>query len=265
MNRQHNHPHRWFLYQGQHFIIQNNETAELPGLDNIESLQEAFIRTHHLGEHHLFDCYCAELPADYVLPTTLKAVGLRDAFNLTHVDWFRPLIRGFSIINWDRNHQFCGQCGKKTEKKPHLFERDCPACGQVYYPRISPSIIVLIRNGNQLLMARSPHFRPGMYGLIAGFIEVGENIEEAVHREVAEEIGIKIKNLRYFNSQPWPFPDSLMIGFMADYDSGDIVIDGNEIIEANWYPYDQLPSHPSRISIAGKLVDAFVNEFTTST
>jgi NAD+ diphosphatase len=119
----------------------------------------------------------------------------------------------------------------------------------------------LIHRDDQILMARSPHFPPGVYGLIAGFVEAGESVEEAVHREVKEEVGLAIKNLRYFGSQAWPFPDSLMIGFFAEYESGDLLIDHSEIEEAGWYHYDQLPGHPSvTISIAYKLIKAFIAE-----
>lgn len=135
-------------------------------------------------------------------------------------------------------------------------------CHLSFFPRISPSIIVLIKKADHLLMARSPHFLPGVYGLIAGFIDAGESIEEAVHREVKEEVGLKIKNLSYFGSQQWPFPDSLMIAFTADYCSGDITINPDEIEEAGWYKYNNLPGRPqTSVSIASKLIDNFINSY----
>jgi NAD+ diphosphatase len=175
--------------------------------------------------------------------------------------WYGTIIRAFSIINWDKNHQFCGRCAHPTKQENERFERVCTHCGLIHYPRISPSIIVLIRRDDHLLMARSPHFSPGIFGLIAGFVEPGENLEQAVKREVKEEVNLEIKNLSYFMSQAWPFPDSLMVGFFADYVSGDIRIDPLEIETAGWYRYDQLPELPSiRISISRQLIDHFVKE-----
>lgn len=182
---------------------------------------------------------------------------IRDALNVIDKDYMSLLVKGLSVIKWDKNHRFCGACAKETTLTDHL-ERCCLDCQINYYPRISPAVIVLIYRGDQILMARSPHFPPGVYGLIAGFVEAGETIEATVHREVFEEIGIKIKNLAYYGSQPWPFPDSLMLGFVAEYESGEIVIDPNEIEHAGWYQYDQLPGLPSTsISIAYEMINKF--------
>ena len=126
------------------------------------------------------------------------------------------------------------------------------------YPRISPAIIVLVMKGDEILLARSSHFRPDMYSTIAGFVEPGETLEHAVSREVMEEVGLKIKNIRYFASQPWPFPNSLMIGFLADYAEEEICVDGKEITDASWFKRDELPSIPPKTSIAGHLINWFV-------
>ena len=134
----------------------------------------------------------------------------------------------------------------------------CPSCGLLTYPRISPAVMVLIRRGDELLLARSPHFRSGMYSALAGFVEAGETVEHAAVREVREEVGIEIANLRYFRSQPWPFPDSLMLAFFADYAGGEITPDPAEIAEAGWFPIDALPTLPDPVSIARRLIDAAV-------
>ena len=154
--------------------------------------------------------------------------------------------------------RFCGRCGHATE--PVLSERawKCPGCGLGVYPRISPGIIVLIIRGEEILLARSPRFPAGMHSVIAGFTEPGETLEHAVCREVREEIGITIKNIRYFASEPWPFPDSLMIAFVADYATGEITIDNNEIVSAGWFSRDNLPGLPARMSIARALIDWWV-------
>jgi len=154
--------------------------------------------------------------------------------------------------------RFCGRCGHATEQV--LTERAwrCPACGLVVYPRISPAIIVLIMRGEEILLARSPRFPPGMHSVIAGFADPGETLEHAVCREVREEVGITVKNLRYFASEPWPFPDSLMIAFTAEYDKGEIAIDNNEIISAGWYGRSNLPGLPAPLSISWALIDHWV-------
>lgn len=249
----------WFVFQSDQLLL--NHRAE-PLAAEAALIQPAqLLRQHHLGSSHGITYYCAELAPNAALPDHIVKVPLRKAFESMEKDWYKPLVKAYSIINWDKNHQFCGRCGASTSHQTGTFERHCKICGLILYPRISPSIIVLIRKENTLLMARSPHFKPGVYGLIAGFVEVGESIEDAVHREVHEEVGLQIKNLRYFGSQPWPFPDSLMIGFVADYASGDMVIDHHEIEDAGWYRFDALPQGPiSTISIARQLIDAFIAE-----
>ena len=135
----------------------------------------------------------------------------------------------------------------------------CPSCGQNHYPRIAPAIIVAIRKDDKLLMAKHSYHDTIKFALIAGFVEPGESIEEAVHREVLEEVGVKIKNLKYMKSQSWPFPNSLMLGFTAEYDSGDIKVDGDEIVKAKWFKKDEIIRYPSDISISDWLVQNFID------
>jgi NAD+ diphosphatase len=138
--------------------------------------------------------------------------------------------------------------------------KECPKCGLLHFPRLAPAIIVLVERGNELLLARSRHFMPGMYSVLAGFVEPGESLEEAVVREVREEVGISVKDIKYFGSQPWPFPHSLMVGFTATYGCGEITIDDTEIEDAGWFTADKLPRIPGKISIARKLIDWFVEK-----
>jgi len=140
--------------------------------------------------------------------------------------------------------------------KQNEFAMVCPACSLLAYPRISPAVMVLVRRGDELLLGRSPHFRPGMFSALAGFVEAGETIEHCAAREVREEVGVEIANLRYFRSQPWPFPDSLMIAFFADYVGGEITPDPSEIEAAGWFPLSALPPLPDYPSIARHLIDA---------
>jgi NAD+ diphosphatase len=165
--------------------------------------------------------------------------------------------RAYQIAEWARTHRYCGACGAATERVAGERCAKCPACGMVAYPRISPAMMVLVRNGDAILLARNAASPTKRFSALAGFLEAGESIEEAVHREVFEEVGLKIHNLRYFGSQSWPFPHSLMIAFTADYLSGEIRVDQNEIAEAHWFgPADDLPEYAPEISIAGALINA---------
>jgi len=252
-------PEYWFIFQNDLLLLQPTNDHKLPTNLSLSPLQPHLRRQHKLGLFNQINCYCAEITPEIALPNEIKPTPLRKAFELLGTSWYVAAAKASAVINWDKNHQFCGRCGNVTLHKSGTFERVCNACGLSLYPRISPSMIVLIQKDDNILMSRSPRFPPGAYGLIAGFVEVGESIEDAVHREVKEEVGIEIKNLRYFGSQSWPFPDSLMIGFFADYASGELTIDHHEIEAADWYRYDHLPGRPSsNISIAQKLIDHFV-------
>jgi NAD+ diphosphatase len=165
--------------------------------------------------------------------------------------------RAFQLQNWARTHRYCGVCGTATERIRGERGIKCPSCGFSAYPRISPAMMVLITRGEEILLARNVTFPPNRYSALAGFLEVGESIEEAVHREVFEEVGLTVHNLKYVASQAWPFPHSLMIAFTAEYLSGEIVTQPEEIADAKWYgPEDQLPDLPPRLSIAKVLLDS---------
>ncbi|WP_137939624.1 NAD(+) diphosphatase [Chitinivorax sp. B] len=197
------------------------------------------------------------------LPAPLETISLRAAL----LNWSPAMIeavsRAFQLLEWDRTHRFCGQCGTTTQPKAHEHAKQCPSCGYVVYPRLSPAIMVLVKKGRQLLLARSPGFTPGAYSALAGFVEPGESLEAAVHREVMEEVGITVTNLRYFGSQSWPFPHSLMIAFVADYAGGELSPDGVEIEDAGFYEPDALPGLPYKLSIARHLIESVVAECST--
>ena len=163
------------------------------------------------------------------------------------------------VNDWYISHRFCGRCGTPTQIDEKDMMLKCPNCGQNHYPRIAPAIIVAIRKGDELLMAKHSYHDNIRYALIAGFVEPGEGIEEAVHREVLEEVGIKIKNLQYQRSQSWPFPNSLMLGFTAEYESGDIKVDGDEIVKALWFKKDEIIRYESDISISDWLIQDFID------
>lgn len=166
--------------------------------------------------------------------------------------------RAVQLVAWDRTHRFCGRCGTATEPAPGERARRCPDCGLLAFPRLAPAVITLIERGDEALLARGRAFPVPMYSCIAGFVEPGETMEEAVHREVREEVGVELADVRYIASQPWPFPHSLMIGFEATWASGDIAVDGDEILDAQWFRADDLPMIPPGMSIARTLIDRWV-------
>jgi len=164
--------------------------------------------------------------------------------------------RAIQLVEWARNHRYCGRCATPTEDCPGERARRCPSCGLLAFPRLAPAIITLVeRDDGRALLARNALWPNTMYSCLAGFVEPGENVEAAVVREVQEEVGIEITDLRYFGSQPWPFPHSLMLGFQARHDCGDICCDGQEIADARWFAPDELPDLPGPISIARRLID----------
>ncbi len=208
-----------------------------------------------IGQWQGLPCYAADVDA---LPQNLcgELMPLRPLFAIAGPQAFALAGRATSLMNWRKNHRYCGHCASPTAAKSGEFAMQCPACGLLAYPRISPAVMVLIARGNELLLARSPHFKPGVFSALAGFVEAGETLEQCAVREVREEVGIEIANLRYFQSQPWPFPDSLMLAFFADYAGGTITPDPSEIEAAGWFARDALPPLPDPVSIARRLIDA---------
>jgi len=166
--------------------------------------------------------------------------------------------RGVQLVEWARTSRFCGRCGTATELATRERAAWCPHCGLNAYPRLAPAIIVTVERGDTILLGQGRGFQ-GMYSALAGFAEPGETLEETVRREVREEVGVEVGVIRYFDSQPWPFPHSLMIGFFATWVSGEIQIDGEEIVDAGWFKADSLPEIPPPLSIARRLIDDWVS------
>ena len=206
---------------------------------------------HYLGTLDALDCWALAFDA---APAGFRAVPLRAAMMK-----FGPLLmalagRAAQVLEWDRAHRFCGVCGTPTELHASERSRVCPACKQVAYPRISPAMMALVWRGRELLLARAPHFPPGMHSALAGFVEAGETLEECVAREVTEEVGVQVERVRYFGSQSWPFPHSLMVAYTAQWAGGEIVAQEAEIESAGWFDIDALPPIPPRFSITGHLI-----------
>ena len=183
---------------------------------------------------------------------------LRDVYEMSP-DMYHIAGKAVLVNDWYLAHRFCGRCGTQTQLDEKDMMLKCPSCGQVHYPRIAPAIIVAIRKDDELLMAKHSYHDNIRYALIAGFVEPGESIEEAVHREVLEEVGIKIKNLQYQRSQSWPFPNSLMLAFTAEYESGNIKVDGDEILKAKWFKKEEIIRYGSDISISDWLIQNFID------
>jgi NAD+ diphosphatase len=208
-----------------------------------------------VGELHGLACYAADVAQLPEIPSG-EATSLRAIFQLAGPEIFALAGRATQLLDWQKQHRFCGQCGTATQHKAGEHAMHCPDCGLLVYPRISPAVMVLVRHGEKLLLARGPQFKPGVYSALAGFVEPGETLEECAVREVREEVGIEIANLRYFSSQPWPFPNSLMVAFFADYAGGTIMPQPGEIEAADWFPPAALPMLPDPISISRRLIDA---------
>lgn len=200
----------------------------------------------------------AWLARDAVPAAGFEFRKLRSLFGVMEEGLVAVAGRAYQIAEWARTHRFCGVCATPTEMVAGERCARCPACGMVAYPRISPAMMVLIKKGDAVLLARHLNHPAQFFTALAGFVEAGESIEETVHREVYEEVGLKVRDVRYFGSQPWPFPHSLMLAFTAEYDSGEIRVDATEIAEADWFgPGDQMPKYPPRgFSIAGELIHA---------
>lgn len=251
----------WFIFRGREILLKlHKNPGAIPKLLDFGELGLSGVREQYLGTLEKIHCYSVELPEDTRAPEGMEFADLRQAHSDMSEGCFALVNKAVQIMEWDRTNQFCSRCGTKTLQKPGERGKECPACGELFYPRISPAVIVLIRKGHEVLLARSPNFPSGMYSLIAGFVEPGESAEAAVSREVKEEVGIEVKNIAYFGTQAWPFPNSLMIGFTAEYSSGDIRPDGVEIGDAQWFSVENLPDLPGKISISRKLIDHFLRE-----
>jgi len=212
---------------------------------------------------------CVSIPPEAVLPPHWQAIPVRqmlalladsaaDSATVGNSQRAR-MLRAFHIAQWRSESLFCGSCGSRNTDSPEELARLCPACGRLEYPRIAPAVITLILNDQgKALLAHNKKFAPGIYSLIAGFVEAGENLEEAVARETREETGIELRDIEYIVSQPWPFPNSLMAGFSARFASGTLKADGVEIEDARWFAKDDLPKLPGPGSVSRFLINRWL-------
>lgn len=263
-------PAYWFFFQGDRLLVRPaGETVELLLARDPSELGLTPLRRQGLGylqdaKGRRIACYSAELDPETPLPDGLLSDGLRGLYPQLGDLWFQLAGRAIQVVDWDRTHQYCGRCGGPMESMPTERAKKCPRCGLINYPRLSPAIIIAVTRstleGKRLLMARNHRFPSGRYSIIAGFVEPGESLEECAAREVMEEVGIAIGNVRYVASQPWPFPNSLMLGFTAEYAGGEFVLEESEIDEAGWFAADAMPDLPPKMSISRRLIDQFIAE-----
>lgn len=251
---------RWFIFSKGKLIVKDADRSHPYHFrEDIEASIPSLHHIHYLGSWNEQHCFCAELDKFYEERYIL--IDLRSLLASIDNETFLVCSKALQILDWDYTHQYCGRCGGTLKLLEGERAKICPSCSLTFYPRISPAIIVAITNGDQLLMAHNKRFNSGTYSVIAGFVEPGETFESCVIREVKEEVGVSVKNIRYFGSQPWPFPNSLMVAFTAEYAGGQIQVDGVEIDEADWFSRDKMPGLPMKGSVAYKLVHWFLEGF----
>ncbi|MBJ9722546.1 NAD(+) diphosphatase [Acinetobacter calcoaceticus] len=233
-----------YIFHHQQLLVDQN--LQLP---KVEKLASDLLFTHDE------QVIARDLLAEEPIPEGLQLVPIRQLITSWSKEQFLQASRAVQLLEWRRNHKFCSHCGHPTEVHPTEYAMVCPSCRYHQYPRVNPCIITVITRGDdEILLAKSVHNKTNMYGLIAGFVEVGETLEEAVQREAFEEVGLRLKNVQYMSSQPWPFPSNLMVAFRAEYDSGEIKLQEEEIADAQFFKIDQLPEIPFKGSIAHSMI-----------
>lgn len=251
----------WLVFRGAALLLPDDtQSGIFPSLKNFSWLGMEEISRHYLGKLNGQGVFAVSVPDTAEAPEGYRFEDLRRLAGMVDDILFALVGRAFQILEWEQTHRFCGRCGAATVSHPKGERaRVCPSCAHTAYPRINPCIIVAVTRGEEILLARAQRFNRPMFSTLAGFVEAGETAEETVLREVEEEVGVKVKNVRYFASQSWPFPGNLMLGFHAEYDSGKLALQEEEIAEAAFFHYSALPPIPPKGSIAYALIHAFVD------
>ena len=252
-----------FAFRGDKVLVTDSGTpgaapTRLPAWGELPALGLAG-PLHYLGALDGVDCVAVGLPDNAEAPPGWRYAGLRSLFFVLPDALLALAARSCQIVEWDATHRFCGRCATATQDKAGERAKECPTCGLVAYPRVSPAMMVLVTRGTDVLLARAHRFPPAMFSALAGFVEPGETIEDCIRREVREEVGVEVGKLDYFASQSWAFPHSLMIAFTAEYAGGEVRPDDTEIAEARWFAFDAVPKLPPSVSIARRLIDATVS------
>lgn len=253
----------WFLFDHNQIILRKTPSGlGFPTGQDLVKTDLAALNGEYVGKLNGAECYAANVPPGFLPKSNWESCLVRKLPSRLAKPLAEFAFRAYHLLTWIYGNRFCGRCGKpmtvlrETDQELSLH---CTACGTTSYPRISPAIIVAVVKNQQLLLASSNHFSSPHYSVLAGFVEPGETLEQCVKREVKEEVGLTIKNIRYFASQAWPFPDSLMVAFTAEWENGDICADQEEIVSANWFSADHLPELlPGNESISHQLIDWFI-------
>lgn len=252
----------WFLFHHDRLLVLVPAgAAALPGADVAAALGVQLAQAHFIGAWEGANCWAAEVETTMTQPEG-QWLSLRQAYAVLGEALFWVAARAAQIVAWDSTHRYCGRCGALTERKLDEHVKVCPACGLTAYPRLAPAVIMAVEKQGRLLLAHNHRHPAGFYTVLAGFVEPGETLEQAVMREVWEETGVTVRDIRYFGSQPWPFPHSLMVAFTAAYAGGELTLDDGELAHADWFAADQLPPVPPPMSIARRLIDDFVARHT---
>lgn len=253
-------PSYWFFFRnGELMVSIKDGSAKVLPVTDIKILNEFSIGYYlFIGSFQGYPCYSAALPAEAIIPDGFALKSIFLLYDFFNEDFFWIAAKSYQILNWSNTHQFCRLCGTALKIISEKNYKTCPQCNLPDYPPVTPAIIVAVIKDDDILLARHPYFPPGLFTVIAGFVEPCETLEECVRREVYEEVGIEVDDVKYFGSLPWPFPHSLMIAFTAKYKSGEIKVDGNEIIEAGWFKSTALPQIPGKISMANRLIEWFI-------
>ena len=251
-----------FAFNKGNILLQSNGNGQA-AIPQMASLNLEVPTDHYvyLGQYQQQPCFGVQLPANFTPANGLAIQHMYTVYPQLPAELYYIASYANHIVHWHRTHRYCGVCGHPTTFVPNEGGKRCTNCGHHSYPRISPAVIVAVVKDGKLLLGASPRFKGRFYSVIAGFVDPGESLETTVKREVKEETNIEVENIRYFDSQPWPFPDSLMVGFVADYKSGEIQVDQDELIDAGWYGPDEMPKIPPGISIARRLIDWFIDKY----
>ena len=249
------------ILRGQEFLTTKNSEFLIFEEDDLKWSEMEMFNKQFIGYLNDQPCYLLEITPESKLDDDLVLTPLRNLLGRIPDSLFTVCSRSLQLSEWMRNNQFCGVCG--TKMKMHETERAmfCECNNVLVYPRISPCIIVLVTKGEELLLAHNKNFPGTFYSTLAGFIEAGESAESAIHREIFEEVKVRVQNIKYFGSQSWPFPSQLMLGYHAEYLEGEITPDGEEIDLADWFHYKDLPNVPTgNISISGQLIESYLEK-----
>ena len=249
------------ILKDQEFLTSKNSQFLIFEEEDLKWSEMNLANKQFLGFLNNKPCYLSELTSESKIDDGTMLTPLRNLLGRIPDSLFTVCSRSIQLSEWYKNNQFCGACGSKMQR--HNSERAmfCTCNNLLIYPKISPCIIVLVTKGEELLLAHNKNFPGAFYSTLAGFIEAGESAESAIHREIYEEVKIKVKNIQYYGSQSWPFPSQLMLGYHAEYLEGDITPDGEEIDSADWFNYKKLPQVPTgNISISGQLIESYIEK-----